>query len=131
MRKKHVQRLIKRGRRIYGAIYKLKDGREVYLAWRKQKEIFRSGEKNMSDAFALGKASWALDDETLLELRLAGVELVGVLVKETGDIYVTHISHFFDTTKSKVMNYEARGGALQRYLPVNYFSVLLGETRIR
>lgn len=122
---------MRRGRRIYGGIYALSDGREVYLAWRKQSEIFRSGEKTVSDAFAEGKAAWALDDETLLNLRLEGVELVGVLVKETLDIYVTHISKFFDRTLAKVMNYESRGGALQRYLPIDHFAVTLGSTRIK
>lgn len=119
------------GRRIYGAVYQLSDGREVYLAWRKQSEVFRAGEKSVSDAFAAHKAAWALDDETLLNLRLEGVQLVGVLVKETLDIYITSIANYFDATKAKVMNYEARGGALQRYLPVDNFRVLLGSTRIK
>lgn len=131
MRKKNVQRLVKRGRRTYGAVYKMKDGREVYLAWRKQEEMFRGGEKNRSDALFLGKASWALDDDTLINLRLEGVALVGVLVKESGDIYVTNIDNFLDPTKAKVMNYEARGGALQRYLPVSDFSYKMGVTKMR
>lgn len=109
----------------------MSDGREVYLAWRKQNEVFRGGEKTASDAFANGKAAWALDDETLLNLRLEGVELVGVLVRETLDIYITHISNFYDRTRAKVMNYEARGGALQRYLPADQFAVLQGATRIK
>jgi hypothetical protein len=131
MRMKHVERLVKRGRRTYGAVYKLKDGREVYLAWRKQEEIFRAGERTMSDAFVLGKASWALNDETLMKMRLEGVEIVGVAVKETGDLYITHISKFLDEDLAKVMNYSARGGALQRYLPVSEFAFRPGVTRIR
>jgi len=122
---------VRKGRRIYGGVYELSDGREVYLAWRKQSEIFRSGERTTSDAFVKGTAAWALDDETLLNLRLEGIELVGVLVKETLDIYLTHISNFFDQTKAKVLNYEARGGALQRCLPVTFFHVMLGSTRIK
>jgi len=131
MRKKFIDRLIKRGRRTYGAVYKLKDGREVYLAWRKQQEMFRAGERTASDALMLGKASWALDEETLMKMRLEGVGIVGVLVKETGDIYITPLAKFFDESLAKVMNYSARGGALQRYLPVTEFACKLGSTRIR
>lgn len=124
-------RLVKRGRRTYGGVYKLSDGREVYLAWRWNKEIYRAGEKCLSTALTLGKASWAIDDETLLNLRISGVALVGVWVKDTGDTYIATLADFLDSTKSKIMNFEGRGGALQRYLPLRYFGIRLGTARVK
>ena len=125
------ERLIKRGKRIYGAIYKLADGREVYMAWRKNAEIFRAGDKSLSGAIARDVAAWAIDDETLIRLRVEGVSLVGVMVKDTGDLYIAALADFLDSTKSKIMNYETRGGALQRYLPLRFFGFKTGAAIIK
>lgn len=109
----------------------MSDGREVYIARRKAGDVWRSGEKTNSDAFAASKAAWAMDDDTLLNLRIEGISLCGVHVKETGDLYITETANFFDKTKAKVMNYESRGGALQRYLPTSYFLFKMGSVRIK
>ena len=122
--------IVKRGRRTYGGIYTLPDKRRVYLAYRRLKEIFRSGEMSIVEAIRQGKAAWALDEETLLMLRAQGVVYAGVLVRETQDIFLTRTEAFFDKTKVKIMNYERRGGALQRYLPLKFFRRRPGKTRI-
>lgn len=109
----------------------MSDGREVYLAWRKQSEVYRSGEKTISDAVAADKAAWAIDDDTLRNLATEGIEIVGVLVRDTLDVYITHISNFFDTAKAKIVNYESRGGALQRYLPFKFFAVKTGAAKVK
>lgn len=129
--RKNAKRLVRNGRRIYGAIYELHDRREVYLAWRKHEEIYRSGKKSVSDAIAEGSACWAIDDDTLIRLRTEGVGIVGVAVKETGDIYITSLATYLDRTKAKVLNYDSRGGALQRYLPLSEFRVLWGRTKFK
>lgn len=121
---------VKKGRRTYGAIYTLPDGRVLYLAWRKISEIFRSGEISISAAIRAGKAAWALDDETLLMLRARKIPFAGVLVRETQDVFLTRTEHFFDKTKAKVMNYSGRGGALQRYLPLAYFMRRPGKIKL-
>ncbi|UIN38339.1 hypothetical protein [Methylobacterium oryzae] len=113
---------VKKGRRLYGAIYQVADGRRVYLAYRSRKEIFRSGENCISDAVREGKACWALDDATLLMLRARKIEFAGVLLKDTGDKWLTRTEIFFDRDKASVKNYSGRGGALQRYLPLRNFA---------
>lgn len=110
--------LVKKGRRTYGAIYDLPSGKRCYLAWRHIGEVFRSGEKTNSDAVRKGTAAWAIDEETLLKMRALGIEHVGVRVRETGDIYLSTLERFMDRTKAKILNYEGRGGSLQRYLPI-------------
>ncbi|WP_274869555.1 hypothetical protein [Phaeobacter gallaeciensis] len=123
--KKQAKRLIRggrSGRRIYGGIYELSDGKEVYLAFRQRKEIFRSGEKNVSSAADKGIACWAIDYDTLLDMRNNQVFLIGVYVRDEGDIYLTHYDNFFDDRKATVRNYESRGGALQKYLPIQHFA---------
>ncbi|WLR90880.1 hypothetical protein [Shinella zoogloeoides] len=115
------KRLVKKGRRLYGAVYTLPNGSQVYLAYRKLGEIFRAGKKSISEAVREGVAAWAIDEETLRERRLEGIKVVGVLCKESDDLWLAPLDKFFDTKFSKVMNYESRGGALQRYLPLKEF----------
>ena len=119
---------IKRGKRNYGAIYESSSGKRFYLAYRRNAEIFRFGEASYSDAIRKDKAAWALDIETLLRLRSLKIHIVGILERELGDVYLTDISKFFDT--AKVLNYAARGGALQRYLSLSEFKIATA-TRIR
>lgn len=122
----------KRGRRLYGGIHEVKKtGQRCYLAYRRHGEIFRSGEKSISDAVRAGVACWAIDESTLLEMRAKGVRLIGVYVRDNGDIYLTHLNNFFDKSKAKLLNYESRGGALQRYLPLQYFRVRFGKVSIK
>ena len=121
----------KKGRRYYGALHVFPDGRQVYLAHRRIREVFRSGEKSIAAAVDKETAAWALDLETLTKLRLRGVVYCGVEVKETGERFVTLLSHFFDKTKAKTLNYEGRGGAVQRYLPLQYFIRKPGAVRVK
>lgn len=121
--RKHAKRTIRNGRRIYGGVFELPSGKEVYLAYRKNGEMFRGGEKTISDAIQKGTASWAIDNDTLIRLRTEGVYLVGVLTKETGDLYIATLADFL---AAPVLNYQNRGGALQRYLPLDKFLIQIG-----
>lgn len=129
--RKHAKRLIRNGRRIYGGVYDLSDGTEVYLAFRKQAEIYRSGKKTISDAVVEGAACWAVDEDTLIRLRTEGIYMVGIWVRDTGDLYLTSLAKYLDRTRAKVLNYEGRGGALQRYLPLSEFRVIFGKTKFK
>ena len=122
--------LIKKGRRKYGGIYQLPSGRQVYLAYRNLREIFRSGKATISEAVRDGSACWAIDEEHIQQMRLAGVPFVGVLVRDTKDIYVTRLTNFFDRDKIKFHNYAGRGGSHQRLLPLEHFQVRRGRAKI-
>lgn len=122
--------VIRKGRRIYGHIYHFAN-RDVYLAARKLDQIFRFGEKCNSDALRKDVAAWALDEETLSDLRVRKIVWVGVKVKQNNDIYITRIENFFDRHKTKFLNYERRGGAAQRYLPIKFFTHIPGSVKIR
>lgn len=113
--------LVKKGRRLYGAIVTLDCGEKVYMAYRKRNEIYRAGEVRVSEAIKKGVAAWAMDDETLRVMRAHGIKVVGVFVRDTNERYVTSIDNYFDKTKIKVLNYSSRGGSLQRYLPLQHF----------
>ncbi len=115
----------------FGAIYELSDGREVYLAWRETFEIYRSGLPSLSDAVATGVACWAIDEDTLIRMRIDGVQIIGVLNLATGDIYIAHREHFYDPAKNGGIDYSRRGGAVQRLLPLKHFAVHLGTTKIK
>lgn len=126
--RKKAKRLIRKGRRIYGGVYALGAGTDVYLAWRKNAEVFRCGRKTITEAITDGVAEWAIDYDTLLELRNAKIVWAGVVLKETGDIYLTSLEKFF--TLGKMRNYDSRGGALQKYLPISEFSFIQGTAKI-
>lgn len=118
--------MVRNGRRVYGGIYELSSGKEVYIAFRKQAEMFRGGEKTLAEAIQKGKASWAVDNDTLIRLRTEGVYYVGIQTKETGDIYIATLADF---NAAPMLNYAQRGGALQRYLPLDKFLISLGSVR--
>ncbi len=120
----------KRGRRTYGATYTLPDGRRYYLAWRKIGEIYRAGEKDISSAMRLGTAAWALDDQDLIRLKVQGIRIVGIKVKETADVYLTDLRNYFDKSRYKMLNFSSRGGSLQRFLPLDHFTVRKGPVKI-
>jgi hypothetical protein len=122
--------LNKRGRRTYGATYTLPDGRRCYLAWRRIREIYRAGEKDISTAIRLGTAAWAIDDRDLIRLKVTGVRMVGVLVKETADVYLTDLRNYFDKNQYKMLNFTSKGGSLQRFLPLDRFTVKTGSVKI-
>lgn len=110
---------VKVNKRLYGAFWTLPSGAEVYMAYRKRGEIFRSGKKTLSEAIGEDVACWAFDVDTIKEVEARGIKFVGVLVKESQEIYLTSIKSVID--KSSVLNYSKRGGALQRYVPLSEF----------
>ncbi len=110
---------LRKKRKLYGAFWTLKSGRKLYVAYRSRKEIFCNGESSLLAAIRQGCACWALDVETIREIEARGIKHVGVLVKESQELYVTTVDRFMD--KAVVLNYESQGGALQRYLPLKYF----------
>jgi hypothetical protein len=106
----------------------LPDGKRIYLAYRRLDQIYRFGESSISDAIRSRKAAWAIDDETLLQMRAQGVRYVGVLCRDNRDIWLTTIDQFFG--KATVLNYAGRGGALQRYLPLTHFKRRAGAVKL-
>ena len=124
--KKNAVRLIRNGRRVYGGIFRLSSGKEIYVTFRKQDEIFRGGEKTIAEAMQKGIAAWAVDCDTLIRLRIEAVYLIAIQTKETGDLYLTTLEEF---NKAPVLNFASRGGAMQRYLPLDKFIVQLGSVQ--
>lgn len=122
--KKTAARLIRNGRRVCGGVYKLASGKEVYIAFKKQSEIFTDGEKTISEAIQKGKAAWSIDNDTLIRLRTEGVYLVGVQTKETGDLYVATLADF---NAAKMTSSGGRRSVLQRSLPFGQFVISLGS----
>lgn len=87
--------------------------------------------KTLSEAITAGVASWALDYDTLIELRTEGVPYAGVIVKDDDDVYLAPLDFFFDRTKIDTRNYAQRGGALQNYLPLQHFQRLTGTRAVK
>jgi len=124
---------VKKGRRLYGHMATLDDGRVIYLARRKHAQIFRGGRSSISEGMTDGEAAWALDEITLYGLRAKGIQIVGVRVIDTGDVYLTRLAFFFDLKKANIKDYTgigAKGGTRQRYLPLQHFVFRRGEVAL-
>lgn len=121
-----LEKTVKKKRRTYGAVYSREsDGERIYLAWRKHHEIYRCGHASVSDAMRAGKAGWALDDETLLNLRATGIKFVGVLLRQTQEVWLTRTDAFFVRGAGKLWyfhDHTARGGTPQRVMPLQCFA---------
>jgi hypothetical protein len=61
-------------------------------------------------------------------MRARGIKFIGVLVRETKDVYLTAIDRFYDRKLVKILDYERRGGALQRYMPLGAFKRISGTS---
>lgn len=109
----------------------MSSGEQIFLAFKKQSEMFKSDEFTLSGALIQDKAGWAIDDETLLTLRIEKIEIVGIVVKETRDIYLTRLENFTDHDKAVYGNYSGRGGGVMRFLPSTYFSKNAGVIRVK
>lgn len=112
-------------RRIhYGTIFTYDDGSKVYLARRKHREIFRSEQPSISSAMQEGIAAWAIDEDLLYKLRAKGVQQVGVIELDTGDVYIADVKTWFNVKTSKQRDYTGigRGGSRQRYVPLQHFT---------
>jgi hypothetical protein len=113
--------------RARGGIYTTPSGGRCFLAHSKLAYIFCSGEKTISDAVRKNLACWSIDENTLLTMRAKGIKFVGVLCKDNGDIFLTHIAAFF-SAELTVRHAKANPG--RRYLPLGRFRRRAGRVRI-
>lgn len=116
--KKRARRIVRKGRAIYGGYYEI-NAREMYLAWRHEDQLFRNGRGSVTEALHDGVAEWAMDNDTLLELSMDGIEIVGVVVRDKGTLYLTTVETF--RNKGVFRDYSDRGGAIQLYLNIEHF----------
>jgi hypothetical protein len=93
-----------RGRRK-GVIYTADGNRKAFVTKRRLADIVRAGEKSISDAVRKGVGGWAMDEDTLFQLRAMGVRFVGVRVNETKDLYLTDIARFFNRNKATLTRF--------------------------
>jgi len=100
------------------------------MAYRNQSEIYRRGESDISSAMRIGKACWAIDDETALAVKTRDIRIIAVLVKGTGDIYITSTANYFNRDLINFQDYSARGGSRQRLLPLHKFHVEYGKVKL-
>lgn len=110
---------------LYGHILTLDTTQKIYLAQRKNREIFRGGKASISGAMSEELAAWAIDEDLLVKLRVKGVFFVGVRVIDTGDLYLTRLRTFTDPKTSKLRDYTGvgRGGSRQRYVVFKHFAL--------
>lgn len=120
----------KRNKRLFGAFVTFASGRKTYFALRHHEEIYRDRLGSIAEAMRCKRAMWAIDNETILRCKRMGVSSVAVIDMEYHDIYVTTLDKFFDKAKTRYMNYESKGGALQRFVRLEEFKVSRGDVRI-
>ncbi len=121
------RRLVKKGRRLYGAVCALSDGRLVYFAIRCREQRYRSGEKSVNEAEAKGVDGWALDESTLLDMKALGVSLICFHEWDSGYRFVSGIA---DWDRTPFIDYADRGGSLQRWLKRTSFLEIRGRVKI-
>lgn len=95
--------------RFFGAFYYLDNGKALYLAHRKRREVFRA------------KNAWTLDVATLRECQDRGIDTVGVVTQsgKTKFFYLTPLDDFFNHPDS----FAHFGDTKQRGLPVTQFKI--------
>lgn len=109
----------RRGTRTYGGIFELSNGDRVYMAYRDNKEIYRKTQ------------GWALDYDTIIQIRTQAVKWVAVWVRDKGHLCLTAFENYLDPKKLLPIDYSSDGGANQRVLPLSAFRWRYEPTVIR
>ncbi|CAO3459987.1 hypothetical protein [Azospirillum argentinense] len=126
-KKDHTTEKVKRGRITVGLIHSYDDGRVLYLAERRLRDMVRAGEKTMGAALDKETAAWAIEDEILIKLRARGITTVGVEVRENGDRYLATLADFLDRAKTKGVTWSGRQ---HRALPVHLMERVPGTVKM-
>lgn len=112
---------VRKGRRIIGALHKLPSGDDLFLAYRKTVDISANGARCISDAVRSGTATWGIDEEIVIQMRVKKIRYIGVHQRDTGDVWLTTMDALMDRTISKVRSNERRRSLVERHLPLQYF----------
>lgn len=119
---------MKRGRRLLGHFYRFDDGRACYLANRKHKHIYRRGKAWISHAMQEDVAYWTVEMSVLHRARREGLKMIGVRCSDTGAIWLTALSRFFEgglATSGRRFN-----GEETRALPLSAFRKKEGRIKL-
>lgn len=94
--------------RHYGAFYYFDNGKAMYLAHRKRREVFQA------------KHAWCLDLSTLNLIKDRGIATVGIACKSGGEklFWITDIDDFFG-----IHSFAHFGDSRQRGLPLTRFKL--------
>ena len=119
---------VRRGRHR-GGIYTSRSGERVFLAFKHLGDIFRNGASSISDAVRGEDAYWPIDEGLLMEMKAKGIRFCGVIVRETGDVYLTELAFFFGPERARLSHPWVR--AELRYLNLSYFRRAHGIVKVR
>ncbi len=130
--KPYTEEVIKKGRQKRGLVRTYLDGRKVFLTHRKQSDVYCSGRSSISDAMRSGVAGWALHEETLMLVKTRAIPYIGVMVTDTGDVYLAHAALWFDRTPGRrwflqLSTESAWSKELQRVMPLSAFAFRRGS----
>ena len=132
-----------RNNRDYGRLYTIdmpfKAKLKIYLAkrtinrkptksgqnWRSS-DVWLAKRPDFSSAINQGVACWAIDYDTLLQMRRQGVDLVGVCDESTGWVWVAQIWKWFDPAFYSMEDFSSRGGSHQRFMNFRHFKAITG-----
>lgn len=113
---------IKKGSRIKGVVCTLDDGRQAFIAFKRNKDIATMGKRNLKEALETKSAAWGIEITLLQEMSRRGIEYIGVKVRDSGDLYLTSMRLYKDSKLAKLTNGRKVTKVHQRFLPLRYFS---------
>lgn len=120
---------IKRGRRYVGETYTFADGRKCYFLYRNLWQLHRAAEPDLSSAVRSKVAGWAIAESDLIEMNAKGFLYAGVIVRETGDRYLTELSRFRGD-RSSMVEIGKMNRIRCRLLPLSEFRHSAGAVKI-
>lgn len=121
--------VIKRGKRTIGAFVRWNSGPIALFLYHSHKQIYRGEHKTISDACQVGTASWGVGVDLLLEASKRGAQYVGVVVRDTRDVYLAGIEDFYARNKSRIISKEGSTLPPKRHLALQHFRHVEGVLR--
>lgn len=95
-----------------------------YVVKTTHKRIVHQGTKTISDGIDNESACWALDESLCLTLRSRGYKHIAFRETDTGDLYITPLSNFYDRKKYKTIRSNSEfvdANKAKRGLPIQFF----------
>lgn len=121
---------MKIGRKKVGEVLTLTNGQKMLVVNRTTKDIVKGGKDNKMISHAMGEdlAGWPVETLLLSRMKMRGINLLGVKVKEDKSFYVSRLKSWLD--HSNVYLVRRRNGSVQRWLTFNHFVKKQGKMKL-
>lgn len=120
---------LKSGRRKIGTVLTLPDGRKALAIERSMRDVWRGKDAPyVSQSMQTGDAGWSVERSTLSLMKMKGIGILLIHVRQDKSFYATTLQRYID--HSKVRSQRTKNGSVQRTLTFDFFRKISGMAKV-